>query len=86
MASDSVPHDHSTEQPTTLIPVQVDNVDQLNAIARNLEGFVLILGAASAGHPAFAAVESILRPTHEQLQEFKDWFDRAWQIATNATK
>lgn len=86
MASDNVPHHHSTEQPETVIPVQVDDVDRLNAIVRNLEGFVLILDAVSVGHPAFAAVENILRPMHEQLHEFKDWFDRAWQIATNATK
>ena len=86
MASGNVPPDPSTKQPETLIPVQVDDVDRLNAIVRHLEGFVLILDAASVGNPSFAAVENILRPIHEQLHQFKAWFDRAWQIATNATK
>jgi hypothetical protein len=35
----------------TLIPVQVEHVEQLVLIARDLAGFVLILDAAAIGDP-----------------------------------
>ena len=38
MVSDNPPHDQSSDQPpVTLIPVQVDHVDQLVLVARDLE-------------------------------------------------
>ena len=44
MVSGNVPHDQSADHPSaTLIPVQVEHVDQLVLIARDLAGFVLIL-------------------------------------------
>ena len=62
MVSDNVPHDDpNAEKPSvTLIPVQVEHVDQLVLIARDLAGFVLILDAAAIGDPTIAAVERIL--------------------------
>ena len=82
MVSDNVQHDQSAEQPSaTLIPVQVDHVDLLVAIARDLAGFLLILDAAATGDPTLAAVERILRPINEQLQDFKAWFHNAWHLA-----
>ena len=83
MVSDNVPHDQSAAQPSaTLIPVQVDHVDQLVLVARDLDGFLLILNAAATGDPTLAAVERILTPINEQLQEFKNWFHNAWHVAT----
>jgi hypothetical protein len=82
MVSDNVQHDQSAEQPSaTLIPVQVDHVDLLVAIARDLAGFLLILDAAATGDPTLAAVERILQPINEQLQEFESWFHNAWRVA-----
>ena len=82
MAADNVPDDPSAhESSPTLIPVDIDHVDQLVAIARDLGGFVLILDAAATGDPTLAAVERILNPINEQLQEFKRWFHDAWHIA-----
>ncbi len=82
MVSDNVPHDQSADQPSaTLIPVQVEHVDQLVAIASDLAGFLLILDAAATGDPTLAAVERILNPINEQLQEFKAWFHNAWRLA-----
>ena len=82
MVSDNPPHDQSSDQPpVTLIPVQVDHVDQLVLVARDLDGFLLILDAAATGDPTLAAVERILTPINEQLQEFKNWFHNAWQVA-----
>ena len=44
MVSDSPPDDQLAERPpATLIPVQVDHVDQLVLVARDLDGFLLIL-------------------------------------------
>jgi hypothetical protein len=78
MSSDNVPAD----QPSTiLIPVRVAHVDQLVAIARDLAGFMLILDAAATGDPTLAAVERILNPINDQLQEFKAWFHDAWHLA-----
>jgi hypothetical protein len=86
MGSDSVPHDQSDDQPSaTLIPVQVDHVDQLVLVARDLDGFLLILDAAATGDPTLAAVERILAPINEQLQKFKNWFHNAWHLATAGT-
>jgi hypothetical protein len=82
MASDNVPNDLSArESSRTLIPVDIDHVDQLVAIARDLGGFVLILDAAATGDPTLAAVERILNPINEQVQEFKNWFHNAWHSA-----
>jgi hypothetical protein len=83
MVSDNVPNDdQSAEQPSaTLIPVQVEHVDQLVQIARDLDGFILILDAAAIGDPALAAVERILSQINDQLQEFKSWFHNAWRVA-----
>ena len=83
MVSDNVPHDdHSPDKPSAiLIPVQVEHVDQLVQIARDLNGFILILDAAAIGDPALAAVERILSQINDQLQEFKSWFHNAWRVA-----
>ena len=80
MVSDNVPHDdQSPEKPSAiLIPVQVEQVDQLVQIARDLAGFILILDAAAIGDPALGAVERILSQINDQLQEFKSWFHNAW--------
>ena len=79
MVSDSPPDDQFAERPpATLIPVQVDHVDQLVLVARDLAGFLLILDAAATGDPTLAAVERILTPINEQLQEFKNWFHNAY--------
>ena len=82
MVSDNVRGDPSADQPSaTLIPIQVEHVDQLVAIASDLAGFLLILDAAATGDPTLAAVERILRPINGQLQEFKAWFHNAWHLA-----
>ena len=86
MVSDNVPHDQSADQPSaTLIPVQVEHVDQLVLIARDLAGFVLILDAAAISDPTLAAVERILSQINEQLQEFKSWFHNAWNLGNAGT-
>jgi hypothetical protein len=66
---------------TVLVPVEVDQVDQLVLAVGDLAGFVLILDAAATGDPTLAAVVRILNPINEQLQEFKQWFHNAWHIA-----
>ena len=83
MVSDNVPHDdQNADKPSaTLIPVQVEHVDQLVQIARDLNGFILILDAAAIGDPALAAVERILSQINDQLQEFRSWFHNAWRVA-----
>jgi hypothetical protein len=82
MVSDNVPHDESAKQPSaTLIPVQVEHVDQLVLIARDLAGFVLILDAAAIGDPTLAAVDRILSQINDQLQEFRSWVHNAWHVA-----
>ena len=82
MASENVAGDRSADQPSaTLIPVQVEHVDQLVAIADDLAGFLLIPDAAATGDPTLAAVERILRPINGQLQDFKAWFHNAWHLA-----
>ena len=83
MVSDNEPHDHQNAQkpPATLIPVQVEHVDQLVLIARDLAGFVLILDAAAIGDPTIAAVERILCDINDRLQDFKSWFHNAWHVA-----
>jgi len=74
--------DQSADQPSTiLIPVDVGHVDQLVAIARDLAGIVLILDAAATGDPTYAAIERIVAPINEQLQEFKSWFHNALRTA-----
>jgi hypothetical protein len=86
MDSESVPHDQSADRPSsTLIRVDVDHVDQLVMIARDLAGIVLIMDAAATGDPTFAAVTRFLTPVNEQLQEFKNWFHHAWRSATAST-
>jgi hypothetical protein len=84
MSSEEKPNgDQNTGRPsTTLIPVQVEHVDQLVLIARDLAGFVLLLDAAAIGDPAIAAVERILSEINDRLQEFKSWFHNAWREAT----
>lgn len=84
MDSENNPHDdQNPDKPsTTLIPVQVEHVDQLLLIARDLAGFVLILDAAAIGDPTIAAVERILSEINDRLQEFKSWFHNAWHVAT----
>ena len=81
--SDNVPNDdNSAEKPSAiLIPVQVEHVDQLVQIARDLAGFILILDAAAIGDPALGAVERILSQINDRLQEFKSWFHNAWRVA-----
>jgi len=44
----------------TLIPVQIEHVDQLVLIARDLAGSVLILEAAATGDSTLATIERIL--------------------------
>src|SRR4051794_38989958 len=66
----------------TLIPVQVEQLDQLVLIARDLAGSVLRLDAAAIGGPTIAAVERILSEINDRLQEFKSWFHNAWHEAT----
>jgi hypothetical protein len=67
-----------------LIPVQVEHVDQLVLIARDLAGFVLILDAAAIGDPTIAAVERIVSEINDRLQEFKGWLNNAWHEATRS--
>jgi hypothetical protein len=83
MVSDNLPDDdQSADKPSAiLIPVQVEHVDQLVQIARDLAGFILILDAAAIGDPALGAVERILSQINDQLQEFKSWFHNAWRVA-----
>ena len=66
---------------TVLVPTDVDHVDQLVLVARDLAGFILILDAAATGDPTLAAVGGILNPINERLQEFKRWFHNAWHVA-----
>jgi hypothetical protein len=54
-----------------LVPINVEHVDQLVLVARELAGFALILDAAASGDPTLAAVERILDPINARLQEFK---------------
>ena len=83
MDSENVPHDHSADHPSAiLIPVDVDHVDQLVTIARDLAGIVLILDAGATGDPTLDAIARFLTPINEQLQEFKNWFHHAWRSAT----
>jgi hypothetical protein len=83
MVSDNLPQDdQSAEKPSrTLVSVQVEYVDQLVLIARDLAGFVLILDAAAIGDPTIAAVERILSEINDRLQDFKNWFHNAWHVA-----
>jgi hypothetical protein len=81
MASNSETRDDHPEKTKTLIPVHVEQVDQLVLIARDLAGFVLILDAAAIGDPTIAAVERILSEINDRLQEFKGWFHNAWNEA-----
>jgi len=83
MSSDEKPNgDQNAEKASpTLIPVQVEHVDQLVLIARDLAGFVLILDAAAIADPTIAAVERILSEINDRLQEFKSWFHNAWHEA-----
>jgi hypothetical protein len=87
MVSENVPHDEqSSEKPSViLIPVQVEQVDELVLIARDLAGFVLLLDAAAIGDPTIAAVERILSEINDRLQEFKSWFHNAWIVAAAAS-
>ena len=86
MSSDETPNgDQSAEKVSpTLIPVQVEHVDQLVLIARDLAGFVLILDAAAIGDPTIAAVERIVSEINDRLQEFKSSFHNAWHEATRS--
>ena len=80
MSSDEKPNgDPNVEKPSTvLIPVQVEHVDQLVLVARDLAGLVLLLDAAAIGDPTIAAVKRILSEINNRLQEFKSWFHNAW--------
>ena len=84
MSSDEKPNGDPNAKKTLpiLIPVQVEQVDQLVSLARDLAGFVLLLDAAAIGDPTIAAVERILSEINERLQEFKGWFHNAWHEAT----
>ena len=84
MSSEETPHgdQKAGRHSTTLIPVQVEHVDQLVLIARDLAGFVLLLDAAAIGDPTIAAVERILSEINDRLQEFKSWFHNAWHAVT----
>ena len=88
MSSDEKPTgDQNAEKASpTLIPVEVEHVDELVLIARDLAGFVLLLDAAAIGDPTIAAVERILSEINDRLQEFKSWFHNAWHEATTANK
>jgi len=88
MSSDETPNGdqkNAEKASPTLIPVQVEHVDQLVLIARDLAGFVLILDAAAIGDPTIAAVERIVSEINDRLQEFKSWFHNAWHEATDAS-
>ena len=87
MVSDNVPHDDQTadKSSATLIPVDVEHVDQLVLIARDLAGFVLLLDAAAISDPTIAAIERILSEINDRLQEFKSWFHNAWHVANADT-
>jgi hypothetical protein len=74
----------TNEHSGTTVPVNVDRVDQLVGISRDLAGFVLILDAAATGDPTLAAVERILGPINESLQDFKSWFHDAWHTSAGA--
>ena len=84
MSSDEKPNgDQNAEAGSPIsISVQVEHVDQLVLIARDLAGFVLLLDAAAIGDPTIAAVERILSEINDRLQEFKNWFHNAWHEAT----
>jgi len=83
MDSENVPHDQSADHPSAIsIPVDVDHVDQLVMLARDLAGIVLILDAGAIGDPTLAAVSRFLTPINQQPQEFKNWFHHAWHLAT----
>jgi hypothetical protein len=86
MSSDEKPNgDQNAEKHSpALIPVQVEHVDQLVLIARDLAGFVLILDAAAIGDPTIAAVERIVSEINDRLQEFKSWFHNAWNEASRS--
>jgi hypothetical protein len=71
-------------QASLSIPVDVEHVDQLVAVARDLAGFVLILDAAALGEPVLAAVARILEPINEQLQDFRGWFHNGWCVASRS--
>ena len=87
MVSDNVPHGTGADpSSSTLVPIDVDHVDQMVAIARDLSGFMLILDAGATGDPTLAAVERILRLINEQLQEFTNWFHHAWHLATTPNR
>jgi hypothetical protein len=88
MSSDEKPNgDQNAEKSsTTLMPVQVEQVDQLVLIARDLAGFVLLLDAAAIGDPTIAAVERILSEINDRLQEFKSWFHNAWHVASTVSR
>ena len=87
MSSDEKPiSDQNAEKVSpTLIPVQVEHVDQLVLLARDLAGFVLLLDAAAIGDPTIAAVERIVSEINDRLQEFKSRFHNAWHEATTAS-
>ena len=87
MSSDEKPNGDQNAEKTSpiLIPVEVEHVDQLVLIARDLAGFVLLLDAAAIGDPTIAAVERILSEINDRLQEFKSWFHNAWHEATTAS-
>ena len=87
MSSDEKPNgDQNAEAPLPIsISVQVEQVDQLVLIARDLAGFVLLLDAAAIGDPTIAAVERILSEINDRLQGFKSWFHNAWHEATAAS-
>lgn len=86
MSSDEKPNGDPNDKRSLpiSIPVQVEQVDQLVSLARDLAGFVLLLDAAAIGDPTIAAVERILSEINERLQEFKSWFHNAWHEATAA--
>jgi hypothetical protein len=71
-----------TRQAPVLIPADLDHVDQMVRVARDLSGFVLILDSAAVGEPVLAAVARILEPINEQLQDFRAWFHDGWCVAT----
>ena len=83
MSSDEKPNgDTNAEKASpTLIPVQIEHVDQLVLVARDLAGFILLLDAAALSDPTIAAVERILSEINDRLQEFKMWFHNAWHVA-----
>ena len=69
-----------------LIPVQIEHVDQLVLIARDLAGFVLLLDAAAIGDPTIGAIERILSEINDRLQDFKSWFHNVWNEAARSNR